>query len=236
MTMFHGTNQDARPGRLARPCGSPATAVLALRAADSGDLLPLNFFFDAFLRRDYFVRRGQLAEMLRGRRHRVLIAEFDGVLVGVAVVTRAVRLVNVLIHPAYRGLGIGRALLRESGAHEVRAKTDMSTGDPRAFYAALGFVPTGERCGRGNIEIMRLRDAGMPRSGTSAATEAGAGSVGNLDSLPNSKPTQGGPHCDRHANDDNHAAPAGPRRRRPANACARADRGAAAPGGEVAAA
>lgn len=143
----------ACPARLAH------VAALRLRPASASDQRPLEFFFDALLRRDYFLRRGQLAEMLRGERHQVLIAEIDAVLVGVAVLTRGARLVNVLVHPAYRGLGIGRALVERSAAREVRAKLDVSAGDPRGFYRRLGFASTGRRNGKGNIEILRRPDA-----------------------------------------------------------------------------
>lgn len=137
---------------------------LTVRPALLSDHAPLQFFFDTVLRRDYFLRRGQLEEMLRSDRHSVFVAEFDLVLVGVAVLTRGARLVNALVHPAYRGLGVGRALVEESGAREVRAKLDMSTGDPRSFYASLGFSPTGERNGKGNIELMRRRSDTPPDS------------------------------------------------------------------------
>jgi len=129
---------------------------LAVRPALPGDLVPLRFFFDAMLRRDYFLRTGQLEEMIRGPHHRVLVAEIDTVLVGVAVLTAGSRLVNALVHPAYRGLGIGSELIRRSGATQVRVKTDMSAGDPSAFYQSLGFVPTGRRNARGNIVQMEL--------------------------------------------------------------------------------
>ena len=43
-------------------------------------------------------------------------AEIERVLVGIAVTTRGTRLVNALVHPAYRGLGVGRALVDSSGA------------------------------------------------------------------------------------------------------------------------
>lgn len=130
-------------------------ARLTVRPAGRIDAEPLGFFFDTVLRRDYFLRRGQLADILSGRRHRVFVAELDGVLVGVAVLSAGSRLINALVHPGYRGLGIGRALIAASGAGEVRCKHDMSTGDPSAFYTGLGFVPTGERNGKGNIELMR---------------------------------------------------------------------------------
>jgi GNAT superfamily N-acetyltransferase len=133
----------------------PAVA-LTVRPATTRDIVPLGFFFDAMLRKDYFLRRGQLADMLRSPYHQVYVAEFDRVLVGVAVTTRGTRLVNALVHPAYRGLGIGRALVQCSGATQVRAKIDMSSGDPRAFYRRLGFQSVGREGKRNNIENMRL--------------------------------------------------------------------------------
>lgn len=142
--------------------------ALRLRAAGVEDGLALGFFFDTALRNDYFLRRGQLDEMLRGPHHQVYVAEIEHVLVGVAVTTRGTRLVNVLVHPAYRGLGIGRALVGYSGAREVRAKVDQSTGDPRPFYAGLDFEATGERNIKGNIELMRRR----PRRGSQEQQES----------------------------------------------------------------
>ncbi len=130
-------------------------AALTVRPAGPIDFEPLSFFFDTALRRDYFIRRGQLKEIVEGSHHRVFIAEIDGVLVGVAITTRGSRLVNALVHPGYRGLGIGRALIESSGASEVRVKLDMSSGDPTAFYRTLGFEHTGEMNAKGNIELMR---------------------------------------------------------------------------------
>jgi len=146
------TNGRSRATQSAAP-DSPVE--LLVRPALPSDLVPLQFFFDTTLRKDYFIRRGQLADLLAGPHHQVFVAEIDQVLVGVAVLTRGCRLVNALVHPAYRGLGIGRALVQASGASEVRAKLDMSTGDPRGFYFALGFEPTGQRNGKGNIELLR---------------------------------------------------------------------------------
>lgn len=147
----------APPPRPAAPAPTPGAAAQALtiRPAVAGDLAPLSFFFDTALRRDYFLRRGQLADMLRGGRHRLYVAEIDALLVGVAVTTRGARLVNALVHPAYRGLGIGRRLVEASAAREVRAKIDMSTGDPRSFYRSLGFDETGEDSGNPRIALMR---------------------------------------------------------------------------------
>lgn len=144
---------------------APGTwATLQVRPALPSDAVPLSFFFDTVLRRDYFLRRGQLREMLGGPHHRVWVAEIDGILVGVAITTRGTRLVNAIVHPAYRGLSIGRALVQATGATEVRVKLDMSTGDPRGFYRQLGFQPTGIRNDKGNIELMRRPPSGARAS------------------------------------------------------------------------
>lgn len=139
--------------------GTRAGQIVALNVRPVGqrDLVPLSFFFDTALRKDYFMRRGQLRDVLSDKYHQVYIAEIDSILVGVAITTRGSRLVNALVHPAYRGLGVGRELIRKCGATEVRAKIDVSSGDPRNFYKSLGFVPTGEFNEKGNIEVMRLR-------------------------------------------------------------------------------
>lgn len=155
--------------------GAARPVALTVRPASRSDLVPLNFFVDTVLRRDYFLRRGQLEDLVTGRYHQVYVAELDTVLVGIAVTTRGSRLINALVHPAYRGLGIGKALIDESGATEVRAKLDMSTGDPRGFYRRLGFVSTGVHNDKGNIEVLQLSRGGsgharMKRTRTGTTT------------------------------------------------------------------
>lgn len=144
---------------------------LSIRAASTSDLGPLSFFFDAVLRRDYFMRRGQLADLLSSKTHRVFVAEIDRVLVGVAITSAGCRLINALVHPAYRGLGIGAAMVQASGVTEVRAKLDMSSGDPSGFYESLGFQRTGERNEKGNIELMRRGGAPGRRASAKAQRE-----------------------------------------------------------------
>ena len=157
------------PGVKRRPPGKDGNgaarpAKLTVRPAGRSDLVPLNFFFDTVLRRDYFLRRSQLEDLVAGKYHQVYVAEIDAVLVGVAITTRGTRLFNALVHPAYRGLRIGKQLLDYSGATEARAKLDMSTGDPREFYRRLGFVSTGVRNSKGNIEILRLPGSAKKRT------------------------------------------------------------------------
>ena len=167
------TKKVSRKGS-SKQCAADTRPVgLTVRLASSSDLVPLTFFFDAILRNDYFIRRGQLADILNGKHHHVYVAELDAILVGVAVTTRGSQLVNVLVHPAYRGLGIGRALVHSSGAVSVRAKLDMSTGDPREFYSSLGFEPTGCFNERGNIEVMRMPEDAIAADNVSTSKTNG---------------------------------------------------------------
>lgn len=158
--------------RAAAKVSDVGAAALKVRPAMPSDRTALEFFFDAVLRKDYFIRRGQLAEMVAGRYHRIWVAEIESVLVGLAVLTRGTRLVNALVHPAYRGVGIGRALIDASGATEVRAKLDMSTGDPRGFYETIGFQTTGRRNAKGNIEIWERRATAAAAGRTTAEDRA----------------------------------------------------------------
>lgn len=174
MSARSGVSVERRgAGKNGRDAARPV--ALTVRPVRRGDLVPLGFFFDTVLRRDYFVRRGQLEDLVNGGYHQVYVAEIDAVLVGVAITTGGSRLVNALVHPAYRGLGIGKALVSFSGATEVRAKLDMSTGDPRGFYRSMGFVSTGVRTGKGNIEVLRLPRAAGGNSPRKRARRNGTG-------------------------------------------------------------
>lgn len=171
-------DRDARNrAALDRAASDRASVRLTLREALPSDLVPLTFFCDAMLRRDYFIRRGQLAEMIRSERHKVLVAEIDIVLVGMAILTRGSRLVNVLVHPAYRGLGIGRALVEASGATEVRVKRDMSAGDPTPFYRSLGFEAAATPRPDERIVLMTKRSARVSRQGSAAVSEVESAGV-----------------------------------------------------------
>ncbi len=161
--------------KLPVPYSNGELAELRIRPARQSDLVPLTFFVDALLRRDYFLRRGQLAGMLRDRYHRILVAELDHILVGLAITTRGTHLVNLLVHPAYRRLGIGRSLVERSNAASANVKLDMRSGNPRGFYEALGFGATGKRNRKGNIELMRLVSRAAPRRMASAPVSGSEG-------------------------------------------------------------
>lgn len=154
------------PTRSTGSVGCKAGTAVAVRSATIDDADAIEFFADTVLRRDYFLRRGQLADMIGSKRHVVLIAEFRRLIVGIAILTRGKRLANLLVHPAVRGIGVGSRLVRESGARSVRAKVDMSTGDPRRYYERLGFRSTGRWTRTRRVELMeRPPGPGEPTQG-----------------------------------------------------------------------
>ena len=82
--------------------------------------------------------------------HRVAIARADGELVGLTrTISDGVTIVylqDVLVHPHWRGCGLGRRLVQQvlAADAQVRQRVLLTDADPaqRAFYAALGFTET----------------------------------------------------------------------------------------------
>lgn len=83
-----------------------------------------------------------------GRSLRVVCARADGVLVGLARIVgdglTIVYLQDILVHPDYQRLGIGRELLKLAlePFEDVRQKVLITDDEPRqrAFYESLGFT------------------------------------------------------------------------------------------------
>lgn len=128
-----------------------------IRRAGPGDFDALRFFCDCILRRDYFIRAGQLEEILSGDRHEAWLVGEGIALVAFAILSRGSRLVNVLVHPSWRGMGLGEALVNASGATSVRVKLDMRSGDPEGFYRRIGFGHVIGRNAKGNIVVREKR-------------------------------------------------------------------------------
>jgi ribosomal-protein-alanine N-acetyltransferase len=85
----------------------------------------------------------------------VWVAEHNGEVIGLAATRAAANeaeLLNLAVRPGHRGSGWGRALmqacieqLRAAGAESLFLEVRESNFTARAFYAALGFVPSGRR-------------------------------------------------------------------------------------------
>ncbi len=72
------------------------------------------------------------------------------------VTTKRRQLINLLVAACERNRGFGSALLRVSRAELIRAKIDVSAGDPTDFYCSRGYFRTGEFNKKGNIELLAV--------------------------------------------------------------------------------
>ena len=121
-----------------------------IEEASPSHLAALIEFMDRELRKDYFMPRRQLEHVLTGRYHMTYLAVEKHHILGVAIIS----LVNLLVAACERKRGLGSALLRACRCEIVRAKIDVTSGDPRDFYASRGYRRTGEFNRKRNIEIM----------------------------------------------------------------------------------
>lgn len=97
---------------------------------------------------EWWTREGTLPAIVDGR---VLVAEHDGIIVGMAmygVHTRVVSLWRLYVRPERQRLGIGRSLLN-SVLTAARGRADRvslaymeGNGAARSFYERMGFVET----------------------------------------------------------------------------------------------
>jgi GNAT superfamily N-acetyltransferase len=131
-----------------------STVSVVIRRARLDESDAIGFFVDCVLRRDYYIRRAQLEEILSGKRHETFVALEGNWIVAFAILTRGSRLVNILVHPSYRGVGLGQAMIEASEAKSVRVKLDMVSGDPTEFYKRVGFRTSHAKSGVEHIVIM----------------------------------------------------------------------------------
>lgn len=127
---------------------------LLIRRADERDIPSIVLFLDSYLSKDFFMTAGVIRRCVTGDNpdggtrtpYFVWLAfeEEGDILVGVCIVSTSLTLENLVVHPTRRGKGIGKALLLKAFPLEIRAKTDMSSGNPIEFY---------EKCGYRVIEI-----------------------------------------------------------------------------------
>lgn len=102
---------------------------------------------------DFFVPLGRHKKYLV--KYEVLLAIFEGAIIGWAVKTHLGVLIHLLVGASFRGQGIGGEMIRRMDPVTVRSKSDQKSGDPAGFYGRCGYKKVeGERLGRkGNIEL-----------------------------------------------------------------------------------
>lgn len=126
----------------------------SIRDAGLDDLAIVATFLDQFLAGDYFMPYAQVRHVLGGRYHRTLLAVESGLIVGIAIMSRAQRtLVNLLVRPCERKRGIADALLFRLRVERIRVKMNVTDGDPTGYYLKRGYCMTSERTGKAHIRI-----------------------------------------------------------------------------------
>ena len=137
------------PARLEAPL-LPALRIRAAAARDAGVLLRLSTEAWAGAPDTFASRAGEIAELFGEEGRVALIAESEGrplgYLAGVQL-GRTLGLEEVAVLPAFRRMGIGRALIVHALRNEQGAVLSVSEANQpaRALYQSLGFVQTARR-------------------------------------------------------------------------------------------
>ncbi len=127
---------------------------------------------------DFFVPVGRHKSYLA--KYVVLLALFEGEIVGWAVKTKKAVLIHLLVAGTFRDQGIGSEMLKKLRPDVVRSKFDQTTGDPGPFYVKHDFVKeSSRRVGKKhNIDIfvrpgvVRTKGDSIPQLGGDSALEA----------------------------------------------------------------
>lgn len=110
---------------------------------------------------DYFVPIKRHIDYIRN--YEVLLALYEGSIIGWAVKTNKGVLIHLLIAGPFRRKGIGGELLKRLAPQTVRSKFDQESGDPAPFYEKHGYVKkqatrTGKKL---NIDIFVSKEPGV---------------------------------------------------------------------------
>lgn len=135
---------------------------VALWEVTAGDVLAVEHFADSVLRDDFFFRKGHWLSLVADSRVQLFCVRLRpgdqlewSEIVGVVVLYADSTLHNLFLAPHWRSLGIGTAIIGAVAPSTIRAKIDMSTGDPSGFYARLGYTHEEARKGkRGQIRVL----------------------------------------------------------------------------------
>lgn len=136
--------------------------TVALFEVTHSDCQAVEHFADAVLRDDFFFRKGHWLSLLSDSRVQLFVVRIQqqgqttwSEILGVVVLYADSVLHNIFLARWCRGFGMGAAVINALAPEKIRAKADMSTGDPTNFYHRLGFTHEAERSGkRGQIRVL----------------------------------------------------------------------------------
>ena len=123
------------------------------------DLEPMLDRLETLLHEDYFFRRKHFAAILARPNAAVYAIRVDFDFAAIAIVYNGSTLQNLYVHPEHRRQGVGQAVLQYLNPDVVRAKGNMSQGNPVPFYEGAGYRAVGADAARPHIVLME-REAG----------------------------------------------------------------------------
>lgn len=135
------------------PIPHPSVSLTIERCGPE-DLEPMLDRLETLLHEDYFFRRKHFAAILARPQAAVYAIRVEGDFAAIAIVYEGSTLQNLYVHPEHRRLGVGTAVLRYLNPQVVRAKSNMSQGDPTGFYAQNGYKSTGVDPTKPHITLM----------------------------------------------------------------------------------
>lgn len=153
---------NERPEKTLQDFFEESEYTLVLNEVTHSDCLAVEHFADAVLRDDFFFRKGHWLSLVSDSRVKVFCACMEqqgsghhSEILGVLVLYADSTLHNLFLARWCRGLGLGSAIIETVSPTCIRAKIDMSTGDPTGFYHRLGFTHEEARKGkRGQIRVL----------------------------------------------------------------------------------
>jgi len=139
----------------------PSLAITVERCGPE-DLEPMLDRLETLLHEDYFFRRKHFAAILARPQAAVYAIRVDDDFSAIAIVYDGSILQNLYVHPEHRRLGVGQAVLKHLNPSVIRAKGNMSQGNPVPFYEAQGYHAVAPAPGKPHILLMEKNTPATP--------------------------------------------------------------------------
>ena len=130
------------------------TLRISIEKCGPEDLEPMLDRLETLLHEDYFFRRKHFAAVLARPSASVYAIRVDDDFAAIAIVYNGSTLQNLYVHPEHRRLGVGSTVLRYLNPDMVRAKGNMSQGNPVPFYEGEGYKAVGADPHKPHIVLM----------------------------------------------------------------------------------
>lgn len=123
------------------------------------DLEPMLDRLETLLHEDYFFRRKHFAAILARPQAAVFAILVEKEFAAICIIYSGSTLTNLYVHPEHKAQGVGKAVLAYFQPSVVRAKGNMSQGDPVGFYEKNGYKAVGADPAKPHIVIMEKEKA-----------------------------------------------------------------------------